>query len=634
MIETNMFQKILKIILQHKIAASLIIILVIISGYYGYKKYQGGTVETRYVLATVEKGTLITSVSGSGQVSVSNQMELKSKVSGDVVFVGVKSGQEVKASALLTQIDSRDAQKAARDAETALETAKLELEELLEPADAYSLLQAENALIQVKDNLAKLKPSQERDYQNALDAKQKAEDGLKKDYEGGFNTIANAFLDLPTIMTGLRDTLLGYTLSPSQQNMDYYVNAVQTYDDKVIRYRDQAYQAYQKARLNYDKNFSNYKSASRYSDTQTIDALLDETYETTKNIAEAVKSASNLIQFYEDKLTERNLKPVTLADTHLSSLNTYTSKTNTHLNNLSSIKTTIKTDKETITNAEEDLKEMEQNNPLDLAQAERNVKEKEESLAKLKAEPDKLDIRAKKIAIQQKEDARLTARQNLADYFIRAPFDGVIAEVSIKKGDSLSGSAAIATLITKQQIAEVSLNEVDVAKIKIGQKATLSFDAVEGLSMAGQVIEIDTLGTVSQGVVNYNVKIGFDTQDERVKPGMSVGAAIITDVKQDVLIVPNSAIKSQSGRYYVERLDQAGSAAQGKQGIVSLTPPRQQSVEIGLANDTSTEIMSGLKEGDQVVSQTITAAASTSQSQPSGGLRIPGIGGGGAFRRD
>lgn len=628
-----MFQKIFKLALQHKIVAGLIIILAIIGGYYGYKKYQGGAAETRYVLASVEKGTLITSVSGSGQVLVSNQVDIKSKVSGDAVYVGVKNGQEVKTGALLAQIDSRDAQKAVRDAETALETAKLELEELLEPADAYSLMQAENALIQAKDNLAKLKPSQERDYQSALDVKQKAQDDLEKTHEEGFNAVANAFLDLPAILTGLHDILLGYNFSVTSQNMDYYVNAVKTYDDKVIQYRDDAYQTYQTARAAYNNNFNDYKSASRLSETKVIESLISQTYETTKTMAEAVKSANNLIQFYKDKIIERSLSSHALADTHLSALNTHTSKTNTHLNNLSSIKTTIKTDKETITNAEEDLKEMEQNNPLDLAQAERTIKEKEESLAKLKAEPDKLDIRAKKIVIQQKEDSLLDARQNSADYFIRAPFDGVIAEVNIKKGDSLSGGAAIATLITTQQIAEVSLNEVDVAKIKVGQKATLTFDAVEGLSMAGEVIEIDTLGNVSQGVVNYNVKIGFGTQDERVKPGMSVGAAIITDVKQDVLMAPNSAVKSQGGRYYVERLDQSAPAAQGKQGIVALMPPRRQLVEIGLANDTSTEIVSGLKEGDQVVSQTITATASASQSQSGAGLRIPGIGGGGDFRR-
>ena len=65
----------------------------------------------------------------------------------------------------------------------------------------------------------------------------------------------------------------------------------------------------------------------------------------------------------------------------------------------------------------------------------------------------------------------------------------------------------------------------DFLTIKVGDKATLTFDAVTDLSISGQVAEIDTVGTVSQGVVSYALKIAFDTQDTRVKPGMTVSAA-------------------------------------------------------------------------------------------------------------
>src|SRR5207248_903868 len=86
-------------------------------------------------------------------------------------------------------------------------------------------------------------------------------------------------------------------------------------------------------------------------------------------------------------------------------------------------------------------------------------------------------------------------------------------------------------------------------------KATLTFDAIPDLTISGTVAEIDSLGTVSQGVVTYNVKISFDTQDSRIKGAMSVSAAIITEVKQDVLVVLNSAVKSSSGASYVEMFD-------------------------------------------------------------------------------
>lgn len=82
-----------------------------------------------------------------------------------------------------------------------------------------------------------------------------------------------------------------------------------TNDDGVaLRFKDDVYVKYRAAREAYDKNFTDYKSASRFSDQKTIEQLISQTYDTTKLIAEAVKSTNNLIQFYQDKLTERNLK--------------------------------------------------------------------------------------------------------------------------------------------------------------------------------------------------------------------------------------------------------------------------------------------------------------------------------------
>src|SRR3989344_1785815 len=173
--------------------------------------------------------------------------------------------------------------------------------------------------------------------------------------------------------------------------------------------------------------------------------------------------------------------------------------------------------------------------------------------------------------------------------------------INFKKGDSVSGGAVAATFITKQRLAEISLNEVDIAKIKVGQKSTLTFDAIPELSISGEVAEIDAIGTVAQGVVSYVVKITFDTDDSRVKPGMSVSAAITTDAKTDVVIVPVSAVKSQGQEQYMEV--KIGDAA-----------PERVSVKTGIANDEFIEIISGVKEGDNVVSGTISAQTTPSQT--------------------
>lgn len=595
-----MLKKNFKTIVQHKIIVGVVILLAVGGGYFEYKSLNSGTVQTRYVLAQAEKGTIIISVSGTGQVSASNQVDIKPKVSGDIVYLGMKNGQEVRAGTVLAQIDATDAQKTMRDAETNLESANLALEKLKKPADALSLIQSENAIADAKD------------------IREKADDDIKKAYDDGFNTVATVFLDLPSIMTGTNNMLFNSDYGLNQWNINFYADAVKSYDDKVFQYRNDAYNNYQAAKIAYDKNFDDYKAATRYQDSFRLEALIDETYDTTKAIAEAVKDMNDLIQFYEDKLTEQNAKPDSRADTAISTLSAYTGKVSTHLLNLLSVKNAIQNDRNAITNAE------------------RAIAEKSESLVKLKAGADPLDIRSQELVIKQRENVLLDAKEKLADYFIRSPFDSIVAKVNFKQGDSVSSGAALATLIAKQRIAEISLNEVDIAKVKLGQKATLAFDAVPDLSISGEVAEIDSIGAVSQGVVSYAVKITFDTQDERVKPAMSVSAAIITAVKQDVLTVPSEAIKSQNLTNYAETLDSSVIASQpnpaNSAGVALKTLPKSQVVEIGLASDSNTEITNGLKQGDWVVVRTISpASASTSSSssqQRSGGLGIPGLGGG------
>ena len=587
-------------LLKNKFILIIAAILLATSGYIIYGKVKAGSADPQYITSAVEKGTLIVSVSGTGQVSSSNQVDIKPEASGKVTKILVKSGQEVKANTALIQLNAKDALKTVRDAQASLQSAQLSLQKLKESTDALSVLQAQNSLQSAKDSLEKLKLTQQTNYEQAQETKQNAEDDLKKAYDDGFNAVSNAFLDLPDIITGLNDIINGYSFNSNQANLSYYSDTVKSYDDRVLQYRDDANNKYLAARSAYDKNFADYKAASRYSDTSTIESLISETYDTTKSMAECVKSTNNLIQFYEDKMTEHNLKWPATADAHLSKLSSYTGTTNSHLGNLLNIKNTIKNGQQSIASAQRNLDSFAQNNPLDIAAAEQSIKEKEASLQKLQAGPDSIDLASSELNVRQRRNALSDAQEKLADYTVKAPFDGVIASISAKVGDSASSGSAIATMIAKQQITEISLNEVDITKVKVGQKATLTFQAIDGLDMTGVVAEIDTIGTVTQGVVNYNVKITFDAQDDRIKPGMSVSAEIITDSKTDVLMVPNSAVKSQGSGNYVQ--------------IMNGSTPQNQTVEIGIANDSFTEITNGLKEGDSVVTQTITSSSQTAKT--------------------
>ena len=206
-----------------------------------------------------------------------------------------------------------------------------------------------------------------------------------------------------------------------------------------------------------------------------------------------------------------------------------------------------------------------------------------------------------------------------------------MAAIIPKVGDDVSSAAAVATVITPDQIAEISLNEVDAAKVSAGQKASLTFSAIDGLTISGVVASVDTLGVVSSGVVNYTVKIAFDTQDERIKPGMSVSASVITNTRLGVLLVANAAVKTDNNGSYVQVLNGATAAniAASAAGITWPSAPVNQYIQVGLANDTYTEVVQGLAETDPVVMQTLTNA---SVATPTGtnAMRLLGGGGGGA----
>ncbi len=663
------------------------LLIIIVGGYFAYRAFSGKEGGIRYTTAAAKIETLISSISGSGQVSTSNQVDVKSKVAGEVIRVDVKDGQKVKTDALIVQLDAQEAQKSVRDAEISLESAKLalekikesgdtlstiqaenalkkaqrDLEELLEPPDAYDLLQAENALQQAKDNLVKLELSQEIDYQKAREAKQKAEDDIKRGYENSFNTITDAFLDLPTVTTGLNDILYSKEIAENEFSpsghfwnntsaLKYSVDYDDQYKlDKLIKSAEDDYKT---AREKYDKNFENYKETRRYSGQKVIKLLLRETIETVKAIAEAVKSEANLLDYWVDCRSKKDLKVFDKVTEYQSDLKTYTSKINSYLSNFLTIQNTIEDNEKSKLDAERDLQEMDQNNPIDILVAENDIKEKEkalltlkagadtgdiktarekvreeeEALARIKAGADALDIQSQELTIEECENALLDAKDKLDDYYIRAPLDGTIVETNVNKGESISSSTVVATLITDQKLAEILLNEIDAAKADIGQKATLTFDAFPDMSISGKVVEVDLVGAVTNGVVEYGVKITFDTQDKKIKSGMSVTADIITDIKQDVLVLPNSAIKSEGESRYVELIEADNQIkSDDASGVVLGESFQKQAVGVGLSNDLSTEIVSGLKENDIVVISTINS--DDTEASPNQGFRMPAAGG-------
>jgi len=630
-----------------------IFLLLGVGGIYFFTPFfKGEKKETRYVLAEVKKGMITSSVSGSGQVSSSNQIDVKPKVSGDLVALQIQKGQQVAQGDILARINNSDVKKSLRDAELQLKSALVSLEKLKKPADEYALLQARNALVQAQREYEDLQKPPDSlvllQAENSLiqsgEAKKNAENNLKKAYEDGFNLMSSVFLDLPGIISGLNDMLFDNTIDRSQWNIGWYANQASKWEEtKVLSQKVEVTKRYEDARKKYDIVFEKYRLASRSSDITTQESLILETYDVVLLISDAVKAANNYIDFIQDVMQQHELTIPAQVSTHQGLLDTYTSKINPHASNLFSIKHTIQTQKDALVSSDRSIAEKAESlekikrgpEKITLENAQDRILERQEALVKLQKGTEKLDIQSQELAIKQKQHAVLDLQEKLKEYALTAPFDGVISNVAVKKTDSVSPQTILATLMTKTRIAEITLNEVDQVKVQQGQKAMLTFDALPVLSISGKVVEIDTVGTVSQGVVSYTIKIGFDTDDQRIKSGMSVSASIITDVRTDVFILPGSAIKSQREQYYVELVQDAPVNSIGVlEGVTLEKEPVRRTIEVGIASEDAQEIRSGLVEGDVVVVSKINSAAQSqirSTQQPA--FRVPGVPGGGGGGR-
>jgi RND family efflux transporter MFP subunit len=598
-----------------KKAAIILGTVILGGGYYWYSYVNAAPAPTRYVLAKAEKGTLIVSVSGTGQVSSTDQVDIKPKASGDLTKINIIKDQEVKEGVILAQIDSRDAQRAVSDAEISLESARINLEELLAPLDAQTLLKAENALAQAERDLEKAKNA----YNN-IDADN--EKILIGAYEDGYSNVSTALFKLSDYMADLKG------VQGTEKNDQQYMDAYRFFLKKDPSFINKFVDDFNTANSFYGKNVTLFRGVFRDGDREIIYKLTEDTLETTKAISQALESARHMYDAiadygyagYSEAVVIDKMRPKIESD--LSSV----------FSTISALQKTIDTIDATVEDTPDKIKDAE----LAYNSAQEKLNEKKLALEELKKGVDPLDVRTQKNIVAQKEAALADAREKLANYFIRAPFDGIAVKVNVKKGDAVSSSTALATIVTKQKIVGITLNEIDIVKIKIGQKATVAFDAIEGFTVTGKVVEIDSLGTVSQGVVTYNIKISLDTEDDRVKPGMSISAAIIVDAKQNVVLVPNSAVKQQGGRQYVEVVEggSSNSFSSNSSGVILPAAPAGKAVATGLSNDTMIEITSGVNEGDNVVTRTIAAAAQTATAAQSsaGGIRIPGLTGGGGMR--
>lgn len=583
----------------HKALSAIAIVALAGASYYAYRAATSAPTVPSYTVTRASIGTISQTVTGTGQVSAENQLDLASKVSGQITSISVKVGQHVEAGDLIATIDYTDAARS-------LESARIALAKLTEAAKPGDLTNAQN--------------------------------NLQKSYSDGFNSVTGAFADLQTVLPSLKDLLYSQTGFLSDQRASYLTATAQNY-------RMTAATHYDTVSTRYLTVLAEYKSLNRNSGATSTAALLEDTRGLVSDVAGALKDAQNAITFISNTQPDYQQKDLASAQ---ASVNSWSSLMTSDVSSILSSQNAIASNSNALNN--------------------------------LITGADALDIQSQQLSLQQ-------AQETYDDYFIRAPFAGTIGRIPVSVYSQASNGTVIATIIGDAKVSTVSLNEVDAAKVKAGQPAAITFDAIDGFTATGTVQSIDLVGAVSQGVVSYNAKISISTPDPRILPGMSLNVTITTFEKAGVLIVPSAAIKTSGKQSTVQILDQSvvsaymqglraqngmatssnGPSFNGFNGsstrtgnfsggnfarnggrqisltIPSASTPASVTVETGSSDGSNTEIVSGLQGGEWIVVRTVssTATASAAATTPSilsslsgnrGGAGIGGavrIGGGG-----
>jgi len=205
-------------------------------------------------------------------------------------------------------------------------------------------------------------------------------------------------------------------------------------------------------------------------------------------------------------------------------------------------------------------------------------------MAKASWETAKLNL---KIAELNLESAEL----NLDKAVIVAPFDGVAADITINEGKEITAAALAAPAITLVDTSEIKMrgfvDEIDVAMVKVGQAANITLDALPDEAISGKVAFISPIGTTLIGVVSYDTTIALEDPVANLGDGMTATAEVVIERRDDVLFIPNRALR--------------GTWENPKVLVLTDGQQEEREVTLGLTDGINAEVLSGLEEGEEVV---------------------------------
>ncbi|MGA2986341.1 MAG: efflux RND transporter periplasmic adaptor subunit [Terriglobia bacterium] len=211
------------------------------------------------------------------------------------------------------------------------------------------------------------------------------------------------------------------------------------------------------------------------------------------------------------------------------------------------------------------------------------------------------EIARNKAQVAQMQAALDSADEDLRNSTIVSPMDGLVLSRDVEVGDAVSSILILgsqATLVmTLGDVSEVyvkgKVDEADISKVYMGQRARIVVESLKDKKFEGKVTKISPMGVEKENVTTFEVKVSIQNSTGELKANMTANAEIILEEKQNVLQLPEAAVVYDKDRHTFVEIPAPG-VKTGKQKLP---------VTLGISNGVKTELVSGLKEGQQVVLQ-------------------------------
>ncbi len=544
-----------------KKSTTFIILIILVVGAVGGYFYFGKNPASKYEFTEVVRGTVTQKVSVTGNVQPAQKVDLAFEKNGKIIKAPAKVGDKVKDGQTLAAIENGDVAAQLLQAQAGVQAQQANLDALKKGTRLEEMQIAETSVANYQKALT--------DAQASLEAtKNSADTNLKSVYDGALTAVAKSITVGTNSLLVLTDIqfahFLGYD-SDSTKLATAKGNAV------VALLGVYGYDRATKDAINV---LNGGASAS---------VSIAQSNPTVENIDKALADTADALQKIK---------------TALEAVSVSTSLTSTESTNLNAEKSNINTEIITIAGKQQAIDGQEATNKSSIATAEAAVTTAQNNLNNAEANLTlkRAGSTPEQIAVQEAQLRQAQANlQNIQAQYdkttIQAPIAGVITLQDAKVGEMATANKTIISIIsdTKFEI-EANVPEADIAKVTVGDSADVTLDAYgNDVHFRADVISVDPAETISEGVATYKTKFQFAGEDERIKSGMTANIDILTDKKENVLIIPQRAVITKNDEKFV-LLDT------GK------PEPENVKIEAGLkGSDGMVEVVSGLKEGDRIV---------------------------------